>query len=104
MPDLRHTRRKIKIAIGAMAGVSLVTLGVLFSPLVGSTATRQQELAQLTAQMQAKTRQIEPLRGLDKKIPLATQQISQFYKDRFTSHDSDVAEVLENLAKETGVS
>jgi hypothetical protein len=103
MPDLRHTRRKIKIAIGAMAGVSLVTLGVLFSPLVGSTATRQQELAQLTAQMQAKTRQIEPLRGLDKKIPLATQQISQFYKDRFTSHDSDVAEVLENLAKETGV-
>ena len=103
MPDLRHTRRKIKIAIGAMAGVSLVTLGVLFSPLVGSTATRQQELAQLTAQMQAKTRQIEPLRGLDKNIPLATQQISQFYKDRFTSHDSDVAEVLENLAKETGV-
>jgi len=96
MPDLRHTRRKIKIAIGAMAGVSLVTLGVLFSPLVGSTATRQQELAQLTAQMQAKTRQIEPLRGLDKKIPLATQQISQFY-------NSDVAEVLENLAKETGV-
>jgi type IV pilus assembly protein PilO len=103
MPDLRHTRRKIKIAIGVMAGVSLVTLGVLFSPLVGSTAMRQQELAQLSAQVQAKTRQIEPLRGLDKKIPLATQQISQFYKERFTSHDSDVAEVLENLAKETGV-
>jgi len=103
MPDLRHTRRKLKITIGVMAGVSVITLGVLFSPLVGSTATRQQELAQLSAQVQAKSRQIEPLRGLDKKIPLASQQIDQFYKDRFTSHDSDVAEVLENLAKETGV-
>jgi type IV pilus assembly protein PilO len=103
MPDLRHTRRKLKITIGVMAGVSVITLGVLFSPLVGSTTTRQQELAQLSAQVQAKSRQIDPLRGLDKKIPLATQQIDQFYKDRFTSHDSDVAEVLETLAKETGV-
>ena len=103
MPDLRDTRRKIRITIGVMVGVSVITLGVLFSPLVGSTATRQQELAQLSAQVQAKSRQIEPLRGLDKKIPLATEQINQFYKDRFTSHDSDVAEVLENLAKETGV-
>ena len=103
MPDLRHTRRKLKITIGVMAGVSLVTLGVLFSPLVGSTAARQQELAQLTAQMLTKSRQIEPLRGLDKKIPLATQQINEFYRDRFSAHDSDVAEAIQNLAKDTGV-
>jgi type IV pilus assembly protein PilO len=103
MPDLRDTRRKVKIAIGAMAGVSLVALGVLFSPLVGSTATRQQELTQLTAQLQSKSRQLEPLRGLDKKIPLASQQISQFYKDRFSAHDSEVVAAIGNLAKETGV-
>lgn len=103
MPDLRNTRRKLKIAIGTMAGISVVSLGILFSPLVGSTATRQQELAELTAQLQSKSRQVEPLRGLDKKIPLATQQISQFYKDRFPTHDSDVAEALGNIAKETGV-
>lgn len=103
MPDLRDTRRKLKIAIGVMTGVSVVSLGVLFSPLVGSTATRQQELSQLTSQLQAKSRQIEPLRGLDKKIPLAAQQIDQFYKDRFSSHDSDVAEALGTIAKETGV-
>jgi hypothetical protein len=103
MPDLRETRRKLKIAIGAMAGVSLVAVGVLISPLVGSTATRQQELAELTRQLQVKGRQMEPLRGLDKKIPLATQQINQFYKDRFSAHDSDVVEALGTLAKETGV-
>jgi hypothetical protein len=103
MPDLRNTRRKLKIAIATMAGISVVSLGVLFSPLVGSTATRQQELADLTRQLQAKSHQVEPLRGLDKKIPLATQQIGQFYKDRFPSHDSDVAEALGSIAKETGV-
>ena len=103
MPDLRNTRRKLKIAIGTMAGVSLVSLGVLFSPLVGSTSSRQQELATLTLQLQSKSRQVEPLRGLDKKIPLASQQIGQFYKDRFPTHDSDVAEALGTIAKETNV-
>jgi type IV pilus assembly protein PilO len=53
--------------------------------------------------LQAKTKQVEPLRGLDKKIPIATQQIDQFYRERFPAHDSDVAEALINLAKESGV-
>jgi hypothetical protein len=70
---------------------------------VGSTVTRKQELTQLGLQLQAKVRQVAPLRGLDKKIPLATQQIDQFYKERFSAHDSDVAEALGNLSKETGV-
>lgn len=103
MPDLRQTRRKLQITIGAMAGLSLVAVGVLVSPLVGSTATRQQELAQLTAQLQTKSHQLEPLRGLDKKIPLASQQITQFYKDRFSAHDSEVAATIGSLAKESGV-
>lgn len=103
MPDFRDTRRKLKITIGALAGVSAVSAGLLVSPLIGSAAARQQELNQLRAQLTTKNREVEPLRGLDKKIPLATQQIDQFYKDRFASHDSDVAEALGNLAKETGV-
>jgi type IV pilus assembly protein PilO len=103
MPDLRDTRRKLKITLGILAGISAVSIGVLVSPLVGSTAARQQEVNQLRAQLTAKNRQVEPLRGLDKKIPLATQQIDQFYKERFSAHDSDVAEALGNLSKETGV-
>jgi hypothetical protein len=103
MPDLRDTRRKLKIAIGVMIGISAVSIGVLVSPLVGSTAARKQELGDLWLQLQTRTRQVEPLRGLDKKIPLATQQIDQFYKERFSAHDSDVAEALGNLSKETGV-
>ena len=103
MPDLGETRRKLKIALGVMVAIDVVALGVLVSPLVGSTESRRQEMAQLWQQLQVKTRQAEPLRGLDKKIPLATQQIDQFYKERFPSHDSDVAEALGNLAKANNV-
>jgi type IV pilus assembly protein PilO len=103
MPDLRGTREKLKITIGVMVGISVASVGVLFSPLVGSTASRQQELNQLRAQLTSKNRQVEPLRGLDKKIPLAMQQIDDFYKTRFSAHDSDVAETLGNLSKQTGV-
>src|SRR5262252_5248934 len=100
MPDLRETRRKLKITVGVLAGISLVSAGILFSPLVGSPAARQQELLQLRATLTTKNREVEPLRGLDKKIPLASQQIDQFYKERFSSHYSDVVEVLGNLSKE----
>lgn len=103
MPELGETRRKLKIALGVMVAVDVLAIGILVSPLVGSTDSRRQELTQLWQQLQVKTRQAEPLRGLDKKIPLATQQIDQFYKERFPIHDSDVAEALGNLAKENGV-
>jgi type IV pilus assembly protein PilO len=103
MPDLGATRRKLKIALGVMVAVDVLAVGILFSPLVGSTDSRKQELTQLWQQLQLKTRQAEPLRGLDKKIPLATQQIDQFFKERFPTHDSDVAEALGGLAKANGV-
>jgi type IV pilus assembly protein PilO len=103
MPDLRDTRRKLKITMGVLAGISVLSIGLLVSPLVGSTVARQQDLNQLRARLTAKNRQVEPLRGLDKKIPLATQQIDQFYRERFTARDSDVVEALGQLAKATGV-
>jgi type IV pilus assembly protein PilO len=103
MPDLRDTRRKLKITLGVLAVVDLLAVGILFSPLVGSEGARRDQQAQLWKQLQQKTRQVEPLRGMDKKIVLARQQIDSFYKDRLPSRESVIAEALGRVASQTGV-
>jgi hypothetical protein len=103
VPDLRTTERKIKIALAALGLVSVVAVAVLFSPLVGSQRDRHQQLDALWKELQRKTRQVEPLRGMDKKIVLARQQINEFYKDRLPAHDSAVSEALGRVAAQSGV-
>ena len=103
MPDLRQTRKNIKIALGVLLGVDAVALIVFFSPLVGSTASRRQELNQLWSELQIKTRQVEPLKNLDQKVIKANGQIADFYKKRFPSQDSQIATQLGKLATANGV-
>ena len=103
MPDLGNSRRKLKIAIGAMLAADVVAAGILFSPLVGSANSRTLEINELRAQLTKKTREVQPLRGMDKKIVLAKDQIGGFYKDRFAAKDSDLTNELGKLASENGV-
>ncbi len=103
MADLREARRKLKIALITMLGVDLVALAVFFSPLVGSGESRKQEMQQLQVELRQKTRQVEPLRGLDKKVVLASQQIDAFYRDRLPTRESTISEVLGKLAAQSGV-
>jgi hypothetical protein len=86
-----------------MVAGDLVAAAVLFSPLVGSAESRRINMNQLSAELQKKTREVEPLRGVDKKIVLAKGQISQFYKDRFAARDSDLADELGKVASGSGV-
>ncbi len=103
MPDLRQTRKRIKTALAIMLGLDVVAVIVLFSPLVGSTESRRQELNQLWAQLQTKTRQVEPLKNLDKKVILANKQIGEFYKKRFPTQDSQVFTTLGKLSSANGI-
>lgn len=103
MPDLGNSRRKLKIAMGAMLVADVVAAAVLFSPLVGSAGSRKLQLSQLHIELQKKTREVEPLRGMDKKIVLAKDQIGGFYKDRFAAKDSDLTNELGKLASENGI-
>jgi len=103
MPELQHSRRKLKIAIAAMVAADVIAAAVLFSPLVGSAESRQIEMSQLSAELTKKNREVEPLRGVDKKIVIAKGQITQFYKDRFAARDSDLLAEVGKLASETGV-
>ena len=103
MPDLRQTRKKIKAALTVLLAVDIVALVVLLSPLVGSTESRRQELNQLWSELQSKTRQVEPLKNLDRKVITANGQIVNFYKKRFPATESQILTQLGKLAAADGV-
>ena len=103
MPDLRQTRTDIKTSLAIMLAVDVVAVGVLFSPLVGSTESRRQELNQLWSELQIKTRQVEPLKNMDTKVIAANRQIADFYKNRFPAQDSQIITEFGKLAVANGV-
>jgi Type II secretion system (T2SS), protein M subtype b len=103
MPDLGDSRRKLKIAIAAMVAADVIAIAVLFSPLVGSADSRRLQLNLLMMDLHKKTREVEPLRGMDKKIVLAKDEIGSFYKERFAATDSDLTNELGKLASQNGV-
>lgn len=103
MPDLRDTRRKVKIALTTMALVDVAAVIVYFSPLVGSEGSRRAQLDTLWRELQQKTREVQPLIGLDKKIPVAHKQIDAFYKDRFPAADSAISDAIGKLAAQSGI-
>ena len=103
MPDLRRTRKNLKIALAVMAGVDLLAAILYFSPLVGSAETRRQELNTLQTELVTKTRQVAPLKDLPQKVELAGHQISDFYKKRFPSEQSQILTQLGKLSAANGV-
>lgn len=103
MPDLRQTRKNIKLALGIMAGLDLLALIVYVSPLVGSAEGRRQEINRLQAELTAKTKQVAPLKDLPQKVHLASQQIADFYRRRIPEQNSQIAAELGKLTAGNGV-
>jgi hypothetical protein len=83
--------------------VDVAAVAILLSPIGGSQSSRRQELEVLWKDLQLKTRQVEPLRGMDKKVVVAQHQIDSFYKDRLPTRDSAIYEVLHREAEQSGV-
>lgn len=104
MPDLGQTRSKMKTALLVMGGVDLLALIIYFSPLVGSAATRKQEVNELQAELTTKTRQVAPLKDLPQKVQLAGHQIADFYQKRIPRQNSDIAAELGKLTAANSVS
>jgi len=103
MPDLRQTRKNIKVALAVLLGVDVVAAAVLFSPFVGSAESRREQLNQLWAELQTKTREVKPLTNIDQRVKTANQQIAEFYEKRFPAKDSQIAAELGKLAAANGV-
>jgi type IV pilus assembly protein PilO len=103
MPDLRHTRKNLKIALGIMVAVDLIAIAIYVSPLIGSTDSRRQELNRLQGELILKTKQVAPLQNLPLKVQLASRQISDFYRRRFPTNESEIPTELGKLASPSGV-
>ncbi len=103
MPDLRKTRKQLKIAIAIMAAVDLLAAIVYFSPLIGSAEGRRQQLNDLQTELNTKTREVAPLKDLPHKVDIASQQIAEFYKKRFPSTNSQILTEIGKVTSANGV-
>jgi len=103
MPDLRKTRKKLQTALAIMAGVDLLAAVLYLSPVVGSAEARRMELNQLQAELTTKTRQVAPLKDLPRKVVTANHEITDFYKNRFPSTNSQVLTEIGKLTSANGV-
>jgi type IV pilus assembly protein PilO len=103
MPDLRQTRKQLKMALGIMAAVDLIAAIIYISPLVGSAESRRMEMNQLQAELATKTRQVAPLKDLPHKVEVANKQIADFYNRRLPSQGSQIYSELGKLASANGV-
>src|SRR4249920_1758480 len=103
IPETVDFRKKVKIAIAALLVVDIVAVILLFSPLVGSERSRREQLDQLWQELQRKTHEAEPLKNVDQKIAVATQQVDEFYKNRLPAQDSAIYDELGKVAKQSGV-
>lgn len=103
MPDLRQTRKNLKIALAVLAAIDVLAIIVYVSPLIGSAQSRRQELTRLQVELTVKTRAAVPLANLPQKVQIAHRQISDFYTNRFPSHNSQILTELGRLASENGV-
>jgi Tfp pilus assembly protein PilO len=103
MANLRNARKRFTTAAIFLAVLDVAAVGFLVSPLGRSRSAREAEWAEARRELQAKKADAVPLRGMDKKLDLARQEIAAFYKDRFPAQYSAVSSELGKVAGETGV-
>jgi len=103
MANLRRARKRLTTVAIVLGVLDLAALGFLLSPLGRSRSTRELEYAEARHELQTKMRDAVPLRGMDKKLDLARQEIADFYHERFPSQYSAVSSELGKVAGETGV-
>ncbi len=103
MANLGKARKRFTTVAIILVVLDVAAVGFLVSPLGRSRSVREAEWAEARRELQVKKADAVPLRGMDKKLDLARQQIAAFYKDRFPAQYSAVSSELGKVASETGV-
>jgi type IV pilus assembly protein PilO len=103
MANLGTARKRLATVAIVLVVLDVAAAGFLISPLGRSRSAREAEYAEARRELQIKMRDAVPLRGMDKKLDLARQEIAAFYRDRFPAQYSAVSSELGKVAGETGV-
>ncbi|HYH00433.1 MAG TPA: GspMb/PilO family protein [Terriglobales bacterium] len=103
MPDVKDARRKLTAVLVALLIIDIACGIVLISPIGRAARTSQNRLHELWTELQQKTREALPLRGIDEKVVQADTQIQQFYKERLPEKFANVPDALGRVASANGV-
>jgi len=103
MASIREVRKMLLPVLIGLVVIVLACVAYLLSPAGRSREARQRDLVALQAQLAAKRQDVLPTRGMDGKLRQASDDITDFYKDRFPTQYSAVSEELGKLAAQSGV-
>jgi type IV pilus assembly protein PilO len=103
MANVREVRRKLTVALITLLCIDAACGIVLLSPIGRSARSGQQNMQQLYAELQQKTRETIPLQGIDQKVQDARGQMQQFYSDRLPQRWAYIAEELGKVAADNKV-
>jgi type IV pilus assembly protein PilO len=103
MPDIKEARRRFTLALIVLLAVSLAAAGVLVSPIGNSSRAGQRKVQDLSKELRTKDREVVPLRGMDKRVIAAKQEVAGFWTERLPSSSAIISERLGKVASETGV-
>jgi type IV pilus assembly protein PilO len=103
MADIRDTRRKMMTALIVLVVLDVAALGVLLSPIGTQSGNRQMQVGQMQRELQARTAEVAPLQGIDKKVEEAKKQVNDFFATRLPSRYSQIADELGKIAQENHV-
>ena len=103
MAGIKETRRRFVLALTVLLSVSVVSAGILISPIGKSSRSSRQRLDALWSELRIKDRAVIPLRGIDKKVLTAKEEVATFYDTRLPSSYATVFDRLGKLAGAAGV-
>jgi Tfp pilus assembly protein PilO len=94
------------IIISVLGFLLLMDAGLalyLFWPGGASGRTRRAEEQQLQQELAQKSKELAPLKGIDKKLVATRADIKKFYDDRVPEYWSQISSELHKLEQENGI-
>lgn len=102
MRNLAKSKRQFITIVSILGGLSLVLLVYLLLPGT-STASKLAQEDNLRQQEKELTRQVAPLRDIEKTLAQTRVDVKKFYEQKVPSQFSQISQHLEKLVQEAGV-